>query len=508
VQRFKWRTLPSWTRCLVIGLVVLAAGFLGYYCIFWLREYLLVPDVTQLRILAHDWQEIRFETNISGEWSGADHATITDLTGGGILGGKTQYISSGVTGAKFEPPPARFKGAIKVTVEDVEVTVIEVQDWSWYVDFDTNARQYYVKLWKAEEPFTYCDYSPPFEEIPDPLTDHIYYQSEQPETLIMISAAIDHSKWSPRLGILANEPTPFGWNMRRGCQVSIRRLFDSRSSSQNGLAISEHCPDARSFGRPSDQTMDDETRLQYLAYATPFGHTLLLLPRSFLVQADGLGNIPDSGEEYLVLVQGVKSAVRLTAQPEDLDFNFVAYLLSTYYNLDQPLAEIEPTTREVTLVGPVGKIALGIETTMTDELSEMLLEFSDWPRFTWHNQVVTREDGEDRLQQFLSGTGIATSVVVNGEEIVATHWNSLSPEMRGAIVGGIIGALGSIGLTIWQTRRRPIAPAVQVETPTPAVSVTTVPAEPGQPLVLSGRELLITFGLIGVLVWLWIRTRK
>ena len=432
--------LPRPSRTKVLSLI--AACIVVLACAV-LRAYFSVVEPRQMVMQARDWQEISFETDITGELSEADDPAITDLTGAGILAGESQYLLSGVTGAVHEPLPPRWMGGLTVTIEDIEVVLVEVSDWIWAVDCDADTGLYYVQLCSDDRCF---DYKPPFEAVPSPLVHHVVYRSVRAETVLLSSATPGDAEVLPVLRILADEPTSFGWNMRRGCRVSIGRSYDWRSGTQNRLLLLERCEDERAFASLYDQAMDSEARLQYFSYGPPGGtSTLLLLPSSFEIQADGLGTIGDSGDDCMLLIRPAATGgvVQLVAQPQHPEVRFSIYLPGVDLSLEELLAEIEPTTREIALVGPAGKVAVGLETTKTDELSEVTMTFVDWPNLKWHNELLTSEDGEDTPQQFLSGRGMVNSVIVNGEEIVPTRWDRLAPDIRGALLTALGALLGA-----------------------------------------------------------------
>lgn len=511
----KLRRIPwwIWASLVLIGAILIAVL---------LRDYLFTREPRQLSMLARDWQALSFETALTGRHNTADHPAATNLTGAGVLGGQAQYITNGITGGRSEASQTVFKGGVQFTLEAVDVTVFDVSDWQWYVDCDPDASQYYVQLWSNKDGFVEFRYEPPLGDIPSQLAERIVYRSENPETLTLKPVAGEkccRAESLPGIGLLANEPTLFGWNMRRGCRVSIHRVYDTRIGRQNGLSMRESCPTERTFAVPYDEKSDLESMLEYLVFSTLLGKpTLLLLPRSLEVHGDELGTIEDTGLDYLVLVNKTMSEgiVRLTAQPMDLDVSFTAYLISSEYDLEDPLAEIEPTTREVLLSGSLGKVSLGLETIATDELSEMELRFVDWPVFIWRNDVITTEAGEDRPQQFLAGKGTVGSAVLNGEELIPTRWGTLSQEVRGAIVGAIIAALVSLVVAAWETRRqmaRAKAPAdthgpeVHVDVPPAKVTIVTATDELRRTSTVVYGQLLLMVSLAGILAWLLRRFR-
>jgi len=432
--------LPKPSRTKVLSLT--AACIVLLACAV-LLAYFSAVEPGQMVMKARDWQEITFQTDITDEWRETHDPAVTNMTGAGIVAGESQYLLTGVTGAVHEPGPARWTGSVTVKAEEVEITVIEISRWQYAAYYDADSGLYYVRLCSDDQ----CiDYEPPFETLPSALLQHVAYRSARPETLLLSSAPVGNTTVLPALQIMANEPARFGWNMRRGCEVSLRRSFDGRSNARNKLVLHESCQDGRQFPSLWAEEMDGQAQLQYLSFA-PLGgsSTLLLLPGSYQIQADGLGSIADSAEDYMLLIRaaGDGGAVQLVAQPQYLDVLFLVYLPITDPGMDESVAKIEPTTREVVILGPVGKIAIGLATTITDELSDVTVNFVDWPTFKWHNDLLSSEAGEVTPHQFLSGRGAVDSVIINGQETVPTRWDRLAPDIRGALLTALGALLGA-----------------------------------------------------------------
>lgn len=399
------------------------------------------PAPEDFRLMARDWTSIEFTTDLKNNPINQPTYAV-DISGGGILEGEAQYIFSSMTGGGIDG----IHGAEDLHVKNTKTVIFDVSEWEWFVEFDQDNALYYILLRNDEEVISYY---PPFEDIPEQLVDSIVYVSTQDENLALSTPPSGQPiQTLSRYHLLTNEPMPFSWNLRKGCNVEIKHLYDTRSKTENGLAFAEECPPNRSFSFPYEEEADENAKFEFSSFQTPIGNgKMLVVPASLTLSVDGFGELTDTGKDYLLLI-GNDNITTLESYPQGLQKNFIAYLLTNESNLNEPLVDIVPNTTEVVFSQPIGKIAVGLDSYATDELSEVRVTFTESPKFAWDNQVITDQDGADKVTQFLSGKGIVEQVRFNGNNLITTRWDNLPEEIQGATVAAIFGAFGWVVVTL------------------------------------------------------------
>ncbi len=185
---------------------------------------------------------------------------------------------------------------------------------------------------------------------------------------------------------------------------------------------------------------------------------------------------------------------------------FSAHITEPTFQGDEPLVKIVPTTKQVTLSGAIGKLSLGLESVITDELSTISLYYKDWPQFVWQHGVLVDENGNMRFYQYLSEESLMDSVVVNGKEMVLTKWEKLPVELKSTILAAAVSLLPLV-ITILQARRGSQPAPIHLHGAADQLA-STIGAAPSSPQNKSGeRKVVELFTLIGVLVLLWQQTR-
>ncbi len=405
---------------------------------------------------ARSWRTLRFTTDLYEDHHPRE-GHIANMTGAGTVEGTTQYLSMRVLG--YPEPPTTLTGSMRVNVKNVEITVIDIESWNVGMDFDTSTRRYFIKLWR-EPPFEMVEYRPPFNKIPEELLGNVAYSSKSPETLIIETPENRNCclRIPSILDILSNSPdSVFGWNMRGGCKETFSLNYDPLSNSLNRIYAVEKCPNNRAFPYPAAELLDAESNVIFRIYDTPEEkRSALIIPQSFSLWADDMPKIEDSGEKYLVFLQAVDGVLHFDARPQSEEVFLRLSPVDTDFGLasDAPLLEINPNSGMIEVEGTVGKLAVGLDTITTDELSSIRMSFINQPNLRWAGEFIVNEMGELHQQPLLSSAGLTTSLIVNGEELVRNRWENESPEIRAAIIAGLIAILTSLLVAAWDDRRR------------------------------------------------------
>jgi hypothetical protein len=389
---------------------------------------------------------------------------------------------------------------MEFAVEDASITVFDLSNWLVAIPFDEASGRFYITGMyqdsSGEELF--LDYRPPFREIPVALIDSIIYKSEVNETLTL---RVPEGEWSSSdisVRILVEEPTFWGWNLRRGCNVTLRRHFNILSELENEVVVFEQCPSRRNFPTSDERRLDDKSEIHIMF------ETLLLSPSVYTIETEGLGRINNTGErQYLIMVNHPSGTPWLTAKPRGIEAALAMFPMNTIENTEAPLLEVEPTTKEVVIDGPSGKIAVGVNTVITDELSRLVVTQTAWITLYIINEFIVEEDGTQTQRQFLSSVGEVSSVLINGEQLVLTRWNELAPDVQGGVIGAVIGAgstlLGWLLSTLARRNEEPIQgdrPPIQ---PPPAII---------ERQSIPWQQMLLVGFLVSLFSWLWRVIRK
>jgi hypothetical protein len=250
---------------------------------------------------------------------------------------------------------------------------------------------------------------------------------------------------------------PLFWNLRLGCKETISRSYDPISQLISELDIEESCPGERHFSYPFQKTFDSWGGLNFWSRSVLYrDEYVLLIPESFQINIAGENLIEDTGRKYMILLHDPNQSLILKINPIDLELNFLLHLVSPILSNESPLAVIQPNTRNIKITGSSGKIAMGLDYINTDELSDVQIEFADWPDLFWQDQAVVGDPGEIKFTQPLLITGSTKKIIINGEIIFKSLWESFPPEIKGAMIGGILGIGGILlGLMIERRSQRP-----------------------------------------------------
>ncbi len=470
--------------------------------------FFYVPVAEEMRILVRDWQSIEFKTDIDIMTPNDPPGTYAfNWTQAGSIEGDSQYVLSHFT----KLPESRVEPveALSITVKDTQIQIVDITKLDVYTTFDPENQQFYMKIFDDNGSF---DYKPPFEQIPDGLVNHVIYQSKGPDNLQLTPLSL--SEWQNDsllfVEMLANEPSSFDWDMRRGCNEKIERQYDLVSKRKSQLSVFEKCPNERSFDGIQAAAFaaktDKEATFRYrpISQYQP-SNGLLLRPISYSIRIGDQENVVDPSGSYLIVLQS-NSTMLLEGKSPGLDTMFSAHITEPTFQGDEPLVKIVPTTKQVTLSGAIGKLSLGLESVITDELSTISLYYKDWPQFVWQHGVLVDENGNMRFYQYLSEESLMDSVVVNGKEMVLTKWEKLPVELKSTILAAAVSLLPLV-ITILQARRGSQPAPIHLHGAADQLA-STIGAAPSSPQNKSGeRKVVELFTLIGVLVLLWQQTR-
>ena len=420
--------MNRYSGCLTIAIV----GVLAIVTVL----YLLQVESKQLVLLARDWELISFSSNVEQSRSQVHSFVANHLTGGGVIDGQTQYFVSRVT--NFPDPPPTVEGGMRFSVDDVWVTVIDVSDWLTPIDFDPGSELYYVLVGKQANNPNYepsIAYRPPFQEIPWRLSEEVVYRSAQPEALTL---SIPESLITAEVSVqvLTNEPTFWGWDLRRGCDFLIENSTDLISFREKEIVIFEECPTNRALSTEAART-DQEARIEIA------DHVFLVRPSGYRIHTPGLGDLLSSQtDKYLLLVQSPDNLAYFAGTPADNRVLVSVYPASTPLYADSSFFQLKPTARSITLLGPSGTLAVGRDTIVTDEVSQVTIHYAQgsWPTLSIDSESTVQESGDRRISSFLTGRGTVDSLLINGEQLVPNRWHTLPPDVQGGIIGAIIAA--------------------------------------------------------------------
>jgi len=457
-----------------------------------------------LNVLARDWRSIEFVTRLANR--DLDNEMRPLRFRNSYITFETQHFTS-FSGQL--PPPMSGES---ITLEPGKeqplalvsglVTLVDIESWSAETRYDESTAAYFLRLESLAQSNT-VDFKAPFIDIPPVLASRIVFTSANYSSLILrtiISPTYGFQyELLPHLQVLADKRLQLDWNLEDDCSVSLQRIYDAESRRENIVSGAEYCSD-RYSNLPSFTSTPISEMLPSLAqntipnfannnpgWAASARGALVILPYGVAITGEGYSTIENrspfsrtliiaqataKGAKESPIVEGATYIPSISAWPLRNTFSLQSYLeaapsveaFSTESGytgtLYDTLMRLQPRSDEITLRGPIGRIATGLTSTSTDELSDVRLRYIGLPDFSMPTELVTTETGDEQLQRLLVGTGEVSSVKVNGEEVIPTRWESQGDEIKAAFIGGLIAIVTAFGAVFLERRRHPQSIAV------------------------------------------------
>ncbi|MFN8470064.1 MAG: hypothetical protein U0X20_31205 [Caldilineaceae bacterium] len=397
----------------------------------------------EANLVARDWDRISFKTEPDARRTDSRNPAASNFTGAGTVGANTQFWGSYVTGYPSSATPVR--GAMEVTFEDAAATLLDVTGMPRSIDYDPETSSYYLTLQTPDAKLV--ELHPPFTDLPAELQPLVVYRSARPDSLVLRAPLGDAccKKAPAGLTVFAAEQAPFGWNLRPNCDYELHRMYDRPSESLTAISIGESCPADLALD-PQDPSLSGE-----LTQMGTIG-AFLLLPISYSVIVSDTMLYSDPGSDLIVIVE----ADWLQARPASAQSSIYVSIPGSDMDsaVERADAALTPAAHRIKVEAPVGKLGLGRNSYVTDETSNLTVTYKDWPTYVLRNNWAPQSDNVSaQRQQLLYGSGVAASLLLNGEEFVLNRWDQQSPEIRATILGSLIAAFVAFAVSYWENWR-------------------------------------------------------
>lgn len=420
----------------------------------------------ELRLLAKDWQVLSFQT--TGDYRLGKNGGVWGIAVGSRLSASTPYL-------KIEP--YNFGGDFAASAENVNIRIFDVTGLE--ITPQLLSSNYSLKFGGKTGAITVQN---PL-DLTDNKTFHdmeIYY-SKTPRNLSLRSHLHEKDKmlsW-PSATIFSPISGTFFSHFRPVTQYTYRRRFDAYNQLDNLLEVTEDYVEIDGRRFPIYEWMQDEnnkySQVYYIVDQVQDKTTgIILISQALQIFIDEKEFPSQEDRTYLILLT-TGNDLRVSVMPLDYGLHYSLSVFNPKSQYEGDLVTFNPISKEISVSGAAGKLSVGVNTIATDELSHMTLTISESTYLksyvTWQNQVTGNDLGQPIVQQFLGLESVVDSVKLNGQELIPRYWESLSPELKGAIIGGLIAFLGSFINLLIDRLKKTAPPVVNVTVPAPIVTI-------------------------------------